>query len=407
MGRMLRMWRGEWRKSDSQYWHFVPEQTDSGLTLYLEEGEGYTSVEMIVRKHYGIGASTPMVITYGLPDWMVFPSGHTPPLTIGNTTELVELMASRPWMVEFTLFVTLGAKGVAEYNFNRRSPFYIGSSSFVVDHTQDAFARASYEKLVFGKRMVANEEVMKEIFGEEEMVVFYRVAMEMELAEREKMSHLAEQGGPGIEVIRLDDDSEMEEASRVRRMDSTIGGLQMGQGSVDKGKSICQDSVGQNKAPAVLWDASENAFWEGVLHEETKSPKSPDDLTDIDEDVHPGDGPVVQERAVEIMDDDGSSSTNNTGLIGAQIGSNAATGRVDVGGAIGTAVGVGDKEGVDAGKIQTMDGSVYAGCQALPPPDLMLTLACRTGEPNVEANPTKTTEGTAHASENEGGSGKA
>ncbi|KAG2316777.1 hypothetical protein Bca52824_019899 [Brassica carinata] len=139
------MWRGEWRKNDSQYWHFVPEQTDSGLTLYLEEGEGYTSVEMIVRKHYGIGASTPMVITYGLPDWMVFPSGHTPPLTIGNSTELVELMASRPWMVEFTLFVTLGAKGVAEYYFNRRSPFYIGSSFFVVDHTQDAFARASYE----------------------------------------------------------------------------------------------------------------------------------------------------------------------------------------------------------------------------------------------------------------------
>ncbi|KAG2311903.1 hypothetical protein Bca52824_023460 [Brassica carinata] len=405
MGRMLRMWRGEWRKSDSQYWHFVPEQTDSGLTLYLEEGEGYTSVEMIVRKHYGIGASTPMVITYGLPDWMVFPSGHTPPLTIGNTTELVELMASRPWMVEFTLFVTLGAKGVAEYYFNRRSPFYIGSSSFVVDHTQDAFARASYEKLVFGKRMVANEEVMKEIFGEEEMVVFYRVAMEMELAEREKMSHLAEQGGPGIEVIRLDDDSKMEEASRVGRMDSTTGGLQS-----------------QNEAPAVLWDvgidflaypgicsrdraaaleASENAFWEGVLHEETKSPKSPDDLTDIDEDVHPGDGPVVQERAVEIMDDDGSSSTNNTGLIGAQIGSNAATGRVDVG-CNRTAV-----EGLDAGKIQTMDGSVSAGCQALPPPDLMLTLACRTGEPNVEANPTKTTEGTTHASENEGGSGKA
>lgn len=66
-----------------------------------------------------------------------------------------------------------------------------------------------------------------------------------------------------------------------------------------------------------------------------------------------------------------------------------------------------DAEGLDAGKIQTMDGSVSAGCQALPPPDLMLTLACRTGEPNVEANPTKTTEGTAHASENEGGSGKA
>lgn len=79
--------------------------------------------------------------------------------------------------------------------------------------------------LGFGKRMVASEEVMNEIFGEEEMAVFYRVAMEMEHADEEKNCHLFEQGGPGTEIIRIDDDSEMEDVSRVVRMGSTMGGI--------------------------------------------------------------------------------------------------------------------------------------------------------------------------------------
>lgn len=145
MGRMLRLCLGEWRKTDSQYWHFQPEPTDTGMTLYMEGGESLATVEAIVRAHYGVCESKPMVITYGLPDWMVAPSGHTPPLTIGNTTELLELLASRPWMVEFTFYVTMGAKGVARYRFNRRSPFYIGSTHFDVDNTQNACAKAAYE----------------------------------------------------------------------------------------------------------------------------------------------------------------------------------------------------------------------------------------------------------------------
>lgn len=80
--------------------------------------------------------------------------------------------------------------------------------------------------LVFGKRMLASEEVMNEIFGEEEMSVFYRVAMEMDHADKEKNRHLLEQGGPGTELIRLGDDSVMEEANRVVCVGSTLGGIQ-------------------------------------------------------------------------------------------------------------------------------------------------------------------------------------
>lgn len=65
---------------------------------------------------------------------------------------------------------------------------------------------------------------MNEIFGEEEMALFYRVAMEMEHADKEKNRDKYELGGPGTEIIRFDHDSEMEDVSRaVVPMDSTRG----------------------------------------------------------------------------------------------------------------------------------------------------------------------------------------
>ncbi|KAG2267251.1 hypothetical protein Bca52824_061806 [Brassica carinata] len=399
MGRMLRIWRGEWRKNDSQYWHFDPEPADFGLTLYMEEGESFANVEAIVRTHYGVSESTPMVLTYGLPDWMVVPSGHTPPLTIGNATELVELMASRPWMVEFTLLLTLGAKGVAEYHFNRRAPFYIGSSSFVVDQTQDARAKASYERLVFGGRMVASESVMNEIFGEEEMVVFYRVAMEMELADKEKAHKLEEQKGLGPCLIYAGDD-EMEDGSKgvgVRNQPKEVLSKTFiyfafgGQGSRDKGKGIMQDSR-SDQGPAVLWGVGidlrlSTSFATSVLHEETKS-------TDETRGV------------VVVMGDDGASSTSNTAVICTQLGSKATSASVDVGVEVGTAVGVGNVSGIpleDKGgeRISQIGDDLSEGCQQLPPPSLMLTLACGEDQTNVETNPSKTTEGSPHAGEKE------
>ncbi|KAL0731936.1 hypothetical protein Bca4012_028030 [Brassica carinata] len=432
---MLRLWLGEWRKNDSQYWHFIPEPNDTGITLYMEGGESLATVEGVVRGHYGVCESKPMVITYGLPDWMVAPSGHTPPLTIGSTSELLQLMTSRPWMVEFTFYVTMGAKGVARYHFNRRSPFYIGSTSFIVDDTQNACAKAAYEKLVFGKRKIASEEVMNEIFGDQEMALFHRVAMEMEHADKEKNSDKYELGGPGTEIIRLDDDSEMEDASRVVvRMDSTRGVIQRGEGSVDKGKGISLDSVVQNKGPAVLWDvgvdflgyteislreraaaleASENAFWEGVLHEQTMSTC---ESTDSDEDNAVLTGitktiPLTKEGGVALVDADGSSSTNNTAVNHAQSVAKNTSACMEAGVVIRAALGIGrvtvvpmeNPGGVTAEEKTTKGDNTSAGSQGPPPEALTLTLACGGGGPSVETIPTKTNEGSASATDKDGG----
>ncbi|XP_056844386.1 uncharacterized protein LOC130496380 [Raphanus sativus] len=268
-------------------------------------------------------------------------------------------------MVEFTLLVTMGAKNVARYHFNRRSPFYIGSTSYVVDNNQTVCAKAAYEKLVFGKRMIASEEVMNEIFGEEEMALFYRVAMEMEKADNEKSRDKYDIRGPGTEIIRIDEDSEMEDTSRVVvRMDSTRGVIQRGEGSTDKGKGISLDSMVQNKGPAVLWDvgidfmgypeislreraaaleASENAFWEGVLHEQTMSTG---EATDSDDDIDVLTGttktiPLMKEGGVALVEDDGSSSTNNNALNPVQSVAKNTSACMEAGVVIRAALGIG------------------------------------------------------------------
>lgn len=57
-----------------------------------------------------------------------------------------------------------------------------------------------------------------------------------------------------------------------------------------------------------------------------------------------------------------------------------------------------------AENITQIGDDLSEGCQQLPPPSLMLTLACGEDQTNVETNPSKTTEGSPHAGEKEGGS---
>lgn len=137
----------------------------------------------------------------------------------------------------------------------------------------------------------------------------------------------------------------------------------VGEGSAGKGNVVSQVSVGQNKAPAVLWDvgidvgsypeitirnraarmeASENAFWEGVLYEQTKTTQ---ELTDSEEgDDMPlllnMDETLGKEGAPAVLVDDGSSSTNNTAVICAGTGSKATSCRMEVGFVLETAIAV-------------------------------------------------------------------
>ncbi|KAL0743781.1 hypothetical protein Bca4012_085294 [Brassica carinata] len=144
-----------------------------------------------------------------MPDWMIFPSGRVPPLTITNTAELISVMNRRPPTSDVALLLTLGAKNVAEYQFLCRSDFTIGSKTYVVGENQDERAKATYESLVFGERLLTCEEVMKEIFGEREMVLFHRVALEMGYADKALRPQPGGRNDTGMEIIQLDDDDDM------------------------------------------------------------------------------------------------------------------------------------------------------------------------------------------------------
>ncbi|KAJ4871697.1 SWIM-type domain-containing protein [Raphanus sativus] len=119
-----------------------------------------------------------------MPDWIMFPSGPSPPIRVATTSDLVSLITRRPPPAEITLLVTFGAKKVAEFQFLSRSDFTIGSSTYVVSAAQDERARARYKCLVLGERLLTSERVMTEIFGEQEILILHRVALEMAYADR-------------------------------------------------------------------------------------------------------------------------------------------------------------------------------------------------------------------------------
>ncbi|KAG2257439.1 hypothetical protein Bca52824_076733 [Brassica carinata] len=224
------------------------------------------------------------------------------------------------------------------------------------------------------------------------MVVFYRVAMEMEFAEKEKTRQMDEQAQPWPWLICLDEDSDMEDASKGVGMDSTMGELnysilQWGQGTRIK-ERVSFRIVGQTKAPAVLWDvgidvrlsskfcnreraaameASRNVFWVGVLREETKSTdetESTEDLPECD-----GGGAVgLGLKKVELFDlhsgwSKGNISPHGSGWCGRNC------------------VGVGSVS-VDPLEDKGIRGFLHRS---------MLTLACGEGEEKVGTKSTKTT----------------
>ncbi|KAL0742545.1 hypothetical protein Bca4012_084058 [Brassica carinata] len=252
MGRVFRIWRGDWKKNSQQQWYFVPNHQDYGFTMYMDSPETLEVIDATVRENYMLGEATPIVITNGMPDWMFFPSGPSLPVTIASTSDLVSLISWRPPFSEITLLVTFGAKNVAEFQFLSRSDFTIGSSTYVVGDAQDERARARYECLVLGERLLMSERVMNEIFGEQEMLILHRVALEMEYADRV----LRPQSSTGVvqrmEIIQLDDDDEMVDVSQMSGTGNR--NLVASEGAIIPFQPQPLAQITPADAPSVLWD---------------------------------------------------------------------------------------------------------------------------------------------------------
>ncbi|KAL0729767.1 hypothetical protein Bca4012_025860 [Brassica carinata] len=265
MGRVFRIWRGDWKKNSEGQWNFLPNHQDYGFTMYMDSPETVEVIDATIRENYMLGSTTPNVITYGMPDWMMFPSGPSPPMTIASTADLVRLMIRRPPHSEITLLVTFGAKDVAEFQFLSRTDFTIGSSTYVVGARQDERARAKYERLVLGERLLTSEMVMEEIFGEEEMLILHRVALEMGYADRNLRPQASSSMVQRMEIIQLDDDDEMMDVSQMGVIGNggavvgPVGGTGNGTSTGNGGAVVPIQAqplaqIPAADAPSVLWD---------------------------------------------------------------------------------------------------------------------------------------------------------
>lgn len=142
----VRFWRGQWVKNGGEEWEFITHPEDIGYRVVLNETVSYETVDMILRQRYSLGQFTPLVLTYRLPSCMLVPHGNkTPPTTISCTAVLSWLLHGKPWLNELTLLVTMGARGVAEYEFLCRTNFSIGNTSYLFDYTATDNSRAAYE----------------------------------------------------------------------------------------------------------------------------------------------------------------------------------------------------------------------------------------------------------------------
>ncbi|KAL0733718.1 hypothetical protein Bca4012_009928 [Brassica carinata] len=213
------------------------------MRVMIKEDETYGTLEGIVRRHYSLRPSTPLVLTFQQPSWMLSPLGYkTPPTTINRTEDLCVLLNVRTSLSDFSLLVTVGPKRVAEYEFLCRTSFSIGSTTYVVDGTQTEENRADYERLVYGEQAKETESVMNALFSEEALMLFHCVSCEMAYADQSLRNQ------PSREIIVLDDDDHvMYEANNVN--------VETGQHSNASGcTNLFTVPITQALAPSILWE---------------------------------------------------------------------------------------------------------------------------------------------------------
>ncbi|CAN6910599.1 unnamed protein product [Brassica oleracea] len=281
----VRLWRGEWKKNGEDEWHFHPDVDDFRLRAMRKDDETYETLEAMVRRRYSLRPSSPVVLTFRLPSWMLSPVGYkTLPTTITRTEDLCVLLNVRTSLSDLALLVTAGPKCVAEYEFLCRTSFTIGSTTYVVDNTQNEGSRAEYETLVYGDRATQTERVMNALFPEDALRLFHRVSCEMAYADRCLANEINHNRGSREIIVVDDDDDVMYEANPVN---VEIGeSSQAGGGGSLQPSMVFSAAMTQSQAPPILWDVgmdlanhqsqsnpqnvhssleNDMRFWEGVI----------------------------------------------------------------------------------------------------------------------------------------------
>ncbi|WZZ70621.1 hypothetical protein YC2023_081991 [Brassica napus] len=175
------------------------------------------------------------------------------------------MLSVREWFTELVLVVTIGAESIARFHFNRRDNFVIGRKRFVVDGSQDEYARRECQRLVVGRRMTCNRSILEEIFNEQEMMVLHRVALEMDLADTLQEQADRRYEAVAREVILVEDNDE-------NMTDAQTGGLPLTQQAPALPEAA---TVNQNEGQIVQRWTMETPmdFWEGLMGDDLILPE--------------------------------------------------------------------------------------------------------------------------------------
>lgn len=132
MGKLVKLQRGLWVKTSSGDWEFRSDPSDLGFGAMLRENETFESLMTIARTQYLLEATTPVVLTYQFPHCMLAPNGMFPaPIDILSTSDVFLFMEVRLCYPKLTIYVTVGAETVASYQFQCRTTFMIGGTSYL------------------------------------------------------------------------------------------------------------------------------------------------------------------------------------------------------------------------------------------------------------------------------------
>ncbi|KAH0856841.1 LOW QUALITY PROTEIN: hypothetical protein HID58_085102 [Brassica napus] len=154
----------------------------------LRDKEPHTNEEIqslmsLVREEIGIGEHTPVVLSYQLPPNILLPYGSKSAPTNVLTGEDVELMMSvQEWTNDVQLCVTFGATNVAKYQFLCKEPFTIDGTTFFSDGVTEEEHIAAILDMAGDDEIDVSGPGHGEIFSEKNLVLVYRLALEIEKA---------------------------------------------------------------------------------------------------------------------------------------------------------------------------------------------------------------------------------
>lgn len=132
MGRLVRVLKGQWFKSQQGVWRFEGDRSSTAQSILVGVNEPVNTLMALLRGVFFIRTVTPMMVTFQFPRWVLGANDEMfPPLNIDTDSDVELLMSVYEWSTEPTLFVVSGSDDVAKYQFTCRTPFTVGGINFL------------------------------------------------------------------------------------------------------------------------------------------------------------------------------------------------------------------------------------------------------------------------------------